>query len=77
MCAIIAVMDSAEWASAGGAACPKCRGETVRFLEGVCPSCFKTMDAERTERMEKRIKKRQAFAAVMKGDLTLSDLRRM
>ena len=70
-------MDSAEWESAGGTLCPKCSCETVRFREGMCPSCFKTMDAARIERMEKRIKKRQGFAAVMRGDLTLSDLRRL
>lgn len=41
-----------DWDKAGGAFCPACSQETVRFEEGLCPSCVRKKKGEEARAME-------------------------
>lgn len=65
-----------EWEKAGGVFCPACREETVRILRGVCPSCFKKLDAERIEKLAVQSKKRYYWGELQAGRITLSQMKK-
>ena len=52
----------AAWKDAGGAICPRCRQEAVRFRvrDGVCSECAKLLNKEEEDTKERKVKlKRQ------------------
>ena len=41
-----------NWERARGDPCPRCGGETLRFLDGVCPACRRGKDLKDARAME-------------------------
>jgi len=45
-------MDQKDWEATGGVFCPVCHCETVRLIEGRCPSCHEKKSYEEARAME-------------------------
>jgi predicted amidophosphoribosyltransferase len=47
-----------DWEASGGAICPRCKNETVRFRpqDGVCRECAESLDEKHFEDEKKRAK---------------------
>lgn len=66
----------ADWEAAGGALCPRCHQEVVRFRDGVCLPCAESAEAVRVERIARRQNKQYVWRAIMDGHMTLSQAKK-
>ena len=65
-----------NWEKAGGAFCPGCGAEVVRFQNGVCVECYNIQESVRITKLADKQRKRYAWNAIMRGELTLSQVRK-
>ena len=64
-----------EWDAAQGPPCPLCGRETLRFINGACPTCHRAMVARREARMEDNAERRHVKHLLREGTVTLQDLK--
>lgn len=64
-----------DWKNAGGASCPECGQETVRFLNGLCPTCARRVEEESEEQMEDRAMRNYYKDKLKRGTISLSQMR--
>lgn len=63
-----------DWDRAKGITCQKCGRETLQSINGLCPQCSRTKEAERVEKQEKNSMRRYYSRKLSEGTL---DLHRM
>lgn len=69
-------MDNVEeqWEKAAGDQCPRCRAETLRFVEGLCPRCHANGQREAARKAETAAMKRRWYRELGRS-AGLSDLK--
>jgi NMD protein affecting ribosome stability and mRNA decay len=64
-----------DWERAGGVYCPGCGQETVRLLNGLCPTCAREAAEETDAQIEDRAMRNYYRNEIRKGNINLSRMR--
>ena len=64
-----------EWDQAAGVTCPSCGEETLRLIEGRCPSCHRAMIAQKEIQLEDRAERHHVSRLFREGKISVRDLR--
>lgn len=64
-----------NWEKGRGVECPKCRQETLRLIDGVCPNCNRESDRVRDESIEDREMRRYYRRELNKGTISVGQMR--
>lgn len=64
-----------DWDRAGGLFCPQCNQETVRLINGVCPTCAKVNSEKASENIEEKSTRNYIKYRLREGTLSLPALR--
>jgi hypothetical protein len=68
-------MTAEDWERAEGELCPNCGQETLRLVDGLCPTCSANVKMEKEEKLERKTERRYYKEQVRKGTISLSRLR--
>ena len=64
-----------DWDNAEGVTCPNCHNETLRIVNGVCPRCNHSLEAEIVKKQEDKAMRRYYRQQLNKGTISLSQMR--
>lgn len=66
-----------DWEDARGPECPQCHREVFRLVRGICVECYNANEAERIDKAARKAEKRHYWNELMKGRITLKELRHL
>lgn len=66
-----------DWEKAKGELCPRCKDETLRLTNGLCPSCANSIMMKNMRDLEKKATLRYYRKRLAEGTITLTKLRQL
>lgn len=64
-----------QWDDAAGVLCPECGQETLRLIDGKCPSCYQAMVVKEVEKAEDKSMRRIYSRKMREGTISLKEMR--
>lgn len=64
-----------DWDKTMGVACPDCKQETMRLIEGICSQCYNEKVAKRERKKEERSERSYYSRRLREGTISLAQMR--